>query len=117
MEFGTKVVNVAGNNVKLQIWDTAGQENFRSISRSYFRSAAGALLVYDVTCMISFQSLETWVQEVRYNANETITMVLVGNKCDMEDKRVISQEKGRAFAKEHGMLFIETSAISSSNVQ
>ena len=90
VEFGTKVLKVGDINVKLQIWDTAGQENFRSISRSYYRSAAGALLVYDITCPISFSSLEQWVQEIRYNANENITLILVANKSDQEEKRAIS---------------------------
>ena len=83
MEFGTKVVGVKEKKVKLQIWDTAGQENFRSIARSYYRSAAGGLLVYDVTNAASFKSVEEWVEEINLNANHTISLILVANKSDI----------------------------------
>ena len=87
VEFGTKMVKVLDKNVKLQIWDTAGQENFRSISRSYYRSAAGALLVFDITNAISFNNLEQWVEEIKENGNPNITVILIGNKCDMKEDR------------------------------
>ena len=64
VEFGAKVIKSRGENIKLQIWDTAGQENFRSITRSYYRSAAAAILVYDVTCQDSFTSIQSWMEEI-----------------------------------------------------
>lgn len=86
VEFGTKEVEIEGKNVKLQIWDTAGQEAFKSITRSYYRAAAGALLVYDVTSEDSFENVKTWLDEARNNGNEEMVICLVGNKIDLEDK-------------------------------
>jgi Ras-related protein Rab-2A len=74
----------------LQIWDTAGQENFRSITRSYYRSAIGALLVYDITRRDTFEHLKGWLEEVKTNGNPFMEVLLVGNKNDLEDKRVVS---------------------------
>lgn len=93
VEFGTSFIKVDGKNIKLQIWDTvefhfikAGQENFRSISRSYYRSAAGALLVYDITRRDSFLRLSDWLEEVNENASPEMTIILVGNKTDREEQ-------------------------------
>ncbi len=94
VEFGAKVVKLDDTNIKLQIWDTAGQENFRSITRSYYRAAAGALLVYDVTCEQSFSNLQDWIKEVDENGNPNIVKILVGNKTDQESKRKVSTEQG-----------------------
>ena len=82
VEFGAKVVQHENTNIKLQIWDTAGQENFRSITRSYYRSAAGALLVYDITREQSFLNLVNWMEEVKENGNPKMVVLLVGNKSD-----------------------------------
>ncbi|KAG5407743.1 hypothetical protein IGI04_013862 [Brassica rapa subsp. trilocularis] len=97
VEFGARMVTVAGRPLKLQIWDTAGQESFRSITRSYYRGAAGALLVYDITRMLG--------------------NMLIGNKCDLPHKRAVSKEEGEQFAKEHGLLFLEASARTAQNVE
>lgn len=98
VEFGARMVDVDKKQIKLQIWDTAGQESFRSITRSYYRGAAGALLVYDVTRRETFNHLSRWLEETRYNANPEMTIMLIGNKIDLEDKRVVSYEEGQAFA-------------------
>lgn len=89
VEFGSKVVSLGSENVKLQIWDTvpltqAGQESFRSITRSYYRSAVSALLVFDLTKRDSFESLGEWLAETKSNANPTLSVTLVGNKADLE---------------------------------
>lgn len=83
-----------GSPVKLQIWDTAGQESFRSITRSYYRGAAGALLVYDITRRETFNHLSAWLEDAREHANENMTVMLIGNKSDLASKRAVSVEEG-----------------------
>ena len=111
VEFGNKIIEVDGQPTKLQIWDTAGQEQFKSITRSYYRAVAGALLVYDVTNEQSFLNVKNWLEEARANANPELVILLCGNKVDMEDKRVIPAERGRKLAELNGILFMETSAM------
>jgi len=110
VEFGSRTVEIAGRPVKLQCWDTAGQDRFRSIIRSYYRGAAGALLVYDITRRDSFEHITTWLTEARGNADPDLVITLVGNKCDKSSERQVSYEEGHAFAHHHGLYFLETSA-------
>jgi Ras-related protein Rab-2A len=117
VEFGARLINIEQDQIKLQIWDTAGQEQFRSITRSYYRDAAGALLVYDITRRESFNHLEKWLEEARLNGNKNMTIMLIGNKSDLEHRRVVSTEEGRAFAEKNGLIFMETSAKSAANVE
>eukprot|EP01100_Stratorugosa_tubuloviscum_P011810 TRINITY_DN5365_c0_g3_i1.p1 TRINITY_DN5365_c0_g3~~TRINITY_DN5365_c0_g3_i1.p1 ORF type:complete len:212 (+),score=104.63 TRINITY_DN5365_c0_g3_i1:111-746(+) len=117
VEFGAKVVPIDDKQIKLQIWDTAGQESFRSITRSYYRGAAGALLVYDVTRRDTFNHVTNWLAEVREHSNNNMTIMLVGNKSDLDARRVVTEEEGRTLAKEHNLMFMETSAKSGTNVQ
>ena len=107
VEFGAKTIPVKEKNIKLQIWDTAGQENFRSITRSYYRSAIGALLVYDITRKDTFLHVKNWLEEVKANGNPHMEILLVGNKNDLEEERVVSYEEGEKMAKNHGLNFIE----------
>lgn len=116
VEFGARMVSIDNKNIKLQIWDTAGQESFRSITRSYYRGACGALLVYDVTRKETFNHLQSWLEDAKANSNTAITIMLIGNKCDLDSKRQVSREEGEAFAKEHGLVFMETSAKTAQNV-
>lgn len=116
VEFGTRTIVIDDKSIKLQIWDTAGQESFASITRSYYRGAAGALLVYDVTKRQSFNHVKIWMDEAKRNAPSTLVSILVGNKSDLDRKRAVSYKEGEEFAKEHGMLFIETSAKSAENI-
>lgn len=83
VEFGARTVNVSGESVKLQIWDTAGQESFRSITRAYYRGSAAALLVFDVTNRSSFESIGHWLKEARLNTSPQVTIAMVGNKVDL----------------------------------
>lgn len=83
VEFGSKILNVAGKNVKLQVWDTAGQESFKSITRGYYRSAAAALLVYDVTNEKSFRNVERWLEDIKQFSSSNIEVILVANKADL----------------------------------
>eukprot|EP00930_Biecheleria_cincta_P039761 TRINITY_DN27300_c0_g1_i1.p1 TRINITY_DN27300_c0_g1~~TRINITY_DN27300_c0_g1_i1.p1 ORF type:complete len:274 (+),score=37.64 TRINITY_DN27300_c0_g1_i1:30-824(+) len=111
VEFGSRTVDLDGTHIKLQCWDTAGQDRFRSIIRSYYRGAAGALLVYDTTRRDSFEHVLQWLQEARANADPDLIITLVGNKCDKVHERQVSYEEGHAFAHKYGLYFLETSAV------
>ncbi|CAD8207660.1 unnamed protein product [Paramecium octaurelia] len=117
VEFGAKLIELDGLNIKLQIWDTAGQESFRSITRSYYRSAAGAIVVYDITKRESYENVARWMEEVKQNGNPKLSMLLVGNKGDLESDRQISYNEAQQFAKECGIEFFETSAKTANNVE
>ena len=104
------------NLLQLENRDTAGQEKFRSITRSYYRGAAGALLLYDITRRETFEHLTTWLDDCRQYSNERIVITLIGNKSDLEHKREVSAEEGKAFADKHGLNFLETSAKTAENV-
>ena len=86
VDFGSRIIDVGDEKIKLQVWDTAGQESFRSIARSYYRDASGALLVFDVTRRETFNHLSRWLQEARQFANANISITLVGNKADLGSK-------------------------------
>lgn len=116
VEFGARLITVEDKQIKLQIWDTAGQESFRSITRSYYRGASGALLVYDISRRDTFTHLTRWLEEARANASSTMSIMLIGNKCDLE-RREVSFEEGAQFAKDNGLIFRETSAKTAQNVE
>lgn len=117
VEFGARMISIDGKQIKLQIWDTAGQESFRSITRSYYRGAAGALLVYDITRRETFNHLATWLEDARQHSSSNMVIMLIGNKSDLESRRDVQKEEGEAFAREHGLIFMETSAKTASNVE
>lgn len=117
VEFGARMVTIDNKQVKLQIWDTAGQESFRSITRSYYRGAAGALLVYDITRRDTFKHLSRWLDEARQHSQSNMTIMLIGNKSDLEHRRAVSTEEGKSFAEENGLIFMETSAKTAHNVE
>ncbi|CAM6049812.1 hypothetical protein BDL97_03G061600 [Sphagnum fallax] len=117
VEFGARMITIDNKPIKLQIWDTAGQESFRSITRSYYRGAAGALLVYDITRRETFNHLASWLEDARQHANSNMTIMLIGNKCDLAHRRAVSTEEGEQFAKENGLVFMETSAKTAHNVE
>ena len=117
VEFGSNNVVVDDKVYRIQIWDTAGQENFRSITRSYYKNSACALIVYDITRRVSFESLSDWIEDCKNSSPKTVVMVLVGNKCDLAQNREVNEEEGREFAEKHGMLFFETSAKTGQNVE
>ena len=118
VDFHARVIDLEGKPIKLQLWDTAGQERFRSITRSYYRNAAGGLLVYDICNRESFLHVEEWLAEARQCAEpHSLEFVLVGHKTDQKQDRVVSVDEGAEFARRHGLGFIETSARSPSNVE
>ena len=94
----------------------AGQESFQSITRSYYRDAAGALLVYDVTRRDTFNHLTRWLEQAKQNGNPNTCIMLVGNKSDLEERRAVSTQEGAKFANDNGLLFIETSAKTAMNI-
>ncbi|KAI9221680.1 P-loop containing nucleoside triphosphate hydrolase protein [Blastocladiella britannica] len=116
VEFGSKLIPVGAHLVKLQVWDTAGQERFRSVTRSYYRGAAGALLVFDLTSRESFASLPNWLADARTLASPDIYILCVGHKSDLAADRVVSEEEATAFARENGLAYIEASALTGHNV-
>jgi len=117
VEFGSKIIPVGGRTVKLQIWDTAGQERFRSVTRSYYRGAAGALLVYDVSSRESFNNLANWLTDARTLASPAIVIILVGNKKDLDEEREVTFLEASRFAQENGLMFLETSAKTGDSVE
>ncbi|KAK3531282.1 hypothetical protein QTP70_015182 [Hemibagrus guttatus] len=117
VEFGSRVVNVGGKTVKLQIWDTAGQERFRSVTRSYYRGAAGALLVYDITSRETYNALTNWLTDARTLASPNIVIILCGNKKDLDADREVTFLEASRFAQENELMFLETSALTGENVE
>jgi len=116
VEFGSKIVEVGGRNVKLQIWDTAGQERFRSVTRSYYRGAAGAILVYDITNRDTYNHVSSWLSDARSLANRDIAIILAGNKTDLPNREVTFLEASR-FAQENDLMFLESSTLTGDGVE
>jgi small GTP-binding protein len=113
----SKVVDTQKHTVELQLWDTAGQELFRAVTRGYYRGAVGAFVVFDLTKRESFTSLSQWISELRSIARPDIVLVLLGNKSDLEDARDITKFEAEEFAKRNGAAFFETSARTGENVE
>ena len=117
VEFGSKSVTINKKIYKIQIWDTAGQETFRSITRAYYKNSVCACIVYDITNRQSFLDIKSWVDDCKKQSPKTVLLVLIGNKIDLDEQREVSYEEGKKFAEENGMLFYETSAKSGDNVE
>ncbi|KFD55827.1 hypothetical protein M514_03266 [Trichuris suis] len=124
VEFGTRIIEVSGQKIKLQIWDTAGQERFRAVTRSYYRGAAGALMVYDITRRTTYNHLSSWLTDARSLTNpNTVSSLdkqvifLIGNKSDLEKERDVTYEEAKQFADENGLLFMECSAKTGDHVE
>merc|ERR1712232_216853 len=106
-----------GKTIKLQIWDTAGQERFRTITSSYYRGAHGIIVVYDVTDKESFNNVKHWVQEIEKYAADGVNKLLVGNKCDLSSKKVVSYDEAKELADSLGIQLMEASAKNAHNVE
>lgn len=118
VDFTVRTVDIEGRKVKMQVWDTAGQERFRTITQSYYRSAHGAMIAYDITRQSTFDSVTQWIKEVELYGAANIVLVLIGNKSDLEDERQVKFQKACSLAKEKGILAaLETSAKESQNVE
>lgn len=135
IDFKIRTIELDGKKIKLQIWweivivssqvvliysicrDTAGQERFRTITTAYYRGAMGIMLVYDITNEKSFENIKNWIRNIEENASADVEKMLLGNKCELEEKRQVSKERGEQLAVEYGIKFIETSAKASIRVE
>ena len=116
VEFGAKNIEINKKIFRIQIWDTAGQENFRSITRAYYKNSVCALIVYDITNRSSFENIISWIEDCKGQSPKSIFIILVGNKNDLENERQVSYEEGLEFAKNNNIVFFETSAKTGKNI-
>ncbi|KAJ8504295.1 hypothetical protein OPV22_005181 [Ensete ventricosum] len=114
--FFSQVLSLNEATVKFDIWDTAGQERYHSLAPMYYRGAAAAIVVYDISSMDSFIRAKKWVQELQRQGNPYLIMALVANKVDLEAKRKVGAEEGLQYAQENGLFFMETSAKTAENI-
>lgn len=117
VEFSTRTVQMDNFTIKAQIWDTAGLERYRAITSAYYRGAVGALLVYDISKHLTYESAERWLKELYDHADPHIVVMLVGNKSDLESMRTVPTDEAKDFAEKKGLQFMETSALDSTNVE
>lgn len=140
VEFANRLLQIGDQQVMTQIWDTAGQDRFISVTtqyvfpifivcdfeyfililfyaQRYYRGAVGALLVYDITKRKTFENCARWLDEIRQHADPNCVIMLVGNKCDLKHIRAVQAEEGKAFAINNSLFFIEASALQSTNVE
>ena len=117
VEFSHKQFIIDNHKIKAQIWDTAGQERYKSITKAYYKGAKGAFIVYDITRKDTFDNIDKWRNELISSCNQEINIMLIGNKCDLEDQRMITKEQGEEKAKSFGFSFLETSAFSGENLE
>jgi small GTP-binding protein len=116
VEFLTKIVETQRHRIQLQLWDTAGQELFRAVTRGYYRGSAGALVLFDLTSRDTFENVTHWLQDIKDVARSDVVTLLIGNKADLTDKRQVSYDEADSFAKANSMLYFETSAKTGANV-
>ena len=116
VDFAEKKTDYNGKAYKIQLWDTTGQEEFRSITRGYYKNSICAFVVYDITNKNSFESSKIWIDDCKTYMHKQVIIVLIGNKCDLEDERQVTTEEGQELADAYGLLFFETSAKTDVNV-
>ena len=116
VEFGAKNIEINNKIYRIQIWDTAGQENFRSIARAYYKNSVCACIVYDISNKSTFKSIQSWIDDCTKQTPKSVLLLLIGNKNDLKDLREVSYEEGEKFAKLHNMIFLETSAKTGDNI-
>ena len=117
VDFKIRTIDVDSKTIKLQIWDTAGQDRFKTITSSYYKGAHGIIVTYDITDRDSFAKVSEWMSEVDKHASENISRILVGNKKDLEDKREVPYNEAKELADHFNVKFLETSAKDSLNVE
>ncbi|EDS29629.1 ras-related protein Rab-8A [Culex quinquefasciatus] len=117
IDFKIRTIELDGKKIKLQIWDTAGQERFRTITTAYYRGAMGIMLVYDITQEKSFENIKNWIRNIEENASADVEKMLLGNKCELNEKRQVTRDRGEQLAVEYGIKFMETSAKASINIR
>jgi len=117
VEFGEKNIEIEDKIIRIQIWDTAGQELYKSITRTYYKSCVCAIIVYDITSRKSFNDITNWIEDCIKYSPKTVLMVLIGNKCDLEQSREVSTEEGQELSDKNGISFYETSAREGTNIK
>ena len=117
VDFKLKNIEIEGKKIKLQIWDTAGEERFRTITTSYYKGAHAILIVFDITEKDSFEHVKNWVADIDKFAKQGVLRILVGNKCDLEKQRIVSKEEANELAEKLGIKYIETSAKDTINIE
>ena len=117
VEFAAKSINIKDKLYRIQIWDTAGQENYKSITRAYYKNSVCALIVYDISNRDSFTNVCSWIEDCKNQCPKTVYMILVGNKSDLEEEREVRKEEGQDLADKYAINFFETSAKTGKNVE
>ena len=117
LNYRIKTINIDNNPIKMQIWDTSGEEKFKAIAKNFYRGAHGVLLVYDICEKKGFLDVKSWIEQIIENTdNDNIVMILCGNKIDKEKERIISKQEGENLAKSYGIPFFECSAKNNINI-
>lgn len=116
VEFGAKQFNIEGHLIKAQIWDTAGTEKYKAIASAYYRGAKGGFVVYDITRKDSFESVDKWVNDLIAAGDKKMIILVIGNKCDLEEQREVTKDQGERKARSLEVAFMETSALSGENL-
>ena len=118
LDYRLKTMTLKNNkNIKLQIWDTAGQDRFRALTKNYYKGANGIILIYDISTTQTFENVKVWINQIKEEANANVIIYLVGNKIDLpKDKRTVTEEEGQKLADEYKFLFKEASAKEGTNV-
>ena len=117
IDFKVKFFKVGETMLKMQIWDTAGQERFHTLTQGFFNCSHGIVVVYSVTDIKSFQKISHWISQIKQHAPEYTRVILIGNKCDLKDERVVSYEQGKEIADKNNVKFFETSAYNGENIE
>ena len=117
VEFGTKNIIIDNKKIKIQIWDTAGEERYRSITSAYYKGAKGAFIVYDITRKSTFDNIDKWISDLKLNGDKNICIIILGNKSDLDDKREVSKEGGIKKSEMYKTAFMETSALNGDNIE
>jgi small GTP-binding protein len=116
VEFGSKKNKIENYSIKTQIWDTAGQERYKSITNAYYKGSKGAVVVYDITNKKSFENVDKWISDLKTHSSKDVSVIIVGNKLDLEAKRQVTMDDGQNKAKIHNAAFMETSALTCENI-
>jgi len=116
VEFGTKNILINGKKIKIQIWDTAGEERYRSITSAYYKGAKGAFIVYDITRKTTFDNIDKWISDLKLNGDKNICIIILGNKSDLIEQRQVQEKDGMKKAEMFKTAFLETSALNGDNI-
>lgn len=117
VEYESYIYKEEEKTVKVQLWSTAGQERYRATTVTYYRGAVGALLVYDMTKLSTYNNVEYWLSQLYEHADPNVVVALIGNKCDLHHLKAVNTEEAKEFAEQHSLLFTETSALDATNVE